>query len=289
MVTNAREIVELLELERLDLNLFRGPQPETMRQRTFGGQVAGQAVMAAIRCTDDDFVIHSLHSYFLRPGDNSIPIIYDVADLRDGNSFVTRRVTARQHGLPIFHMTASFQRPEEGFEHADAMPQVNSPDEAMPIVEMARQMGPEAFELWRHEWGGLDARYIGTSAMGLPQDPDHPARARLWIRTNGEIGDDPHLNVAAFTFASDLTLLSASLVPHGVGIESPDILPASLDHSIWFHRPFRADEWWLYDQVSPAAQGGRGLSLAKVYTQSGELVATVAQEGLIRRRRPKAE
>ena len=282
MAGSATELAALLELEQLEVDLFRGSQAHTERQRVFGGQVAAQAVVAATRSVDGEFVLHSLHSYFLRPGDTSIPIVYDVERIRDGRAFATRRVSARQHGRPIFYMTANFQRPEPGLEHQDRMPEVAPPEDGMPLVELARQRGPEAAEHWEREWSALDVRYVGVSGMGLPDDPDHPARARLWIRVDGRLDDDPTVQAAAFTYASDLTLLGAALVPHGIHIASPRLQPASLDHAIWFHRPFRADEWWLYDQVSPFAGGGRGLATAHVFTQSGELVATVAQEGLIR-------
>jgi acyl-CoA thioesterase II len=241
-------------------------------------------VVAATRSVDSPFVLHSLHSYFLRPGDTAVPIVYDVERIRDGRSFVTRRVSARQHGRTIFYMTANFQVPEPGLEHQDRMPDVPSPEQGMPLVELARSRGPEAAEHWEREWAALDIRHVGITGQGLPEDPDHPARARLWIKVDGDLAPDPTVQQAAFTYASDLTLLGAALVPHGIHIASPRLQPASLDHTIWFHRPFRADEWWLYDQFSPFAGGARGLALARVFSQSGELVATVAQEGLIRLR-----
>ena len=282
MAGSAQELAALLELEQLEVDLYRGVQARTERQRVFGGQVAGQSVVAATRSVEPDLALHSLHSYFLRPGDTAIPIVYDVERIRDGRSFATRRVSARQHGRPIFYMTASFQRPETGLEHQDAMPDVPPPEEGMPLVDLVRQRGREAGEQWEREWSALDVRYVGVSGMGLPEDPEHPARARLWIRVDGTLADDASLQAAAFTYASDLTLLGAALVPHGITLASPRLMPASLDHAVWFHRPFRADEWWLYDQVAPFAGGGRGLATARVFTQSGELVATVAQEGLIR-------
>lgn len=282
MAATAQDLVDLLVLEQLDVDLFRGRQPNTERQRIFGGQVASQAVVAATRSAGEEFVVHSVHSYFLRPGDPAVPIIYDVERIRDGGSFVTRRVLARQHGRPIYHLSASLQRVEEGLEHQDRMPDVIPPELAMPISELARKRGPEASREWEREWAALDARYVGTSGMGLAEDPDHPARAQLWLRVDGRLDDDPVTHLAAFTYASDLTLLGAALTPHGIGITSSRIQAASLDHTIWFHRPFRADEWWLYDQSAPFAGGGRGLATARVFTQSGDLVATVAQEGLIR-------
>jgi acyl-CoA thioesterase-2 len=290
MPSSAAELVELLDIETLDTDLFRGRSPDTDRQRVFGGQVAAQALIAGIRTVDEGLEVHSLHAYFLRPGDTTIPIIYDSERIRDGRSFETRRVVARQHGRAIFYLTANFQRPEPGFEHQDAMPAVPGPDEGLTFAQIAalqRPDDPTAADFAK-EWEALDTRYLGNSAYPgktrLAEDTDRPARAQLWVRVNGELGDDPVLHTAAFTYASDLTLLGASLVPHDVEIGSPDLMPASLDHAIWFHRPFRADRWWLYDQWSPSASGARGLSLARVFTEDGALVATVAQEGLIRRR-----
>jgi acyl-CoA thioesterase II len=283
MAGSAEELAGLLDLERLEVDLYRGAQAETERQRVFGGQVAAQAVVAATRSVEEPFALHSLHSYFLRPGDTTVPIVYDVERIRDGRSFATRRVSARQHGRPIYYMTANFQVPEDGFEHQDGMPEVPAPEQGIPLAELVRRQGADAAADWVREWAALDVRHVGITGMGIPEDPAHPARARIWIRVDGELSDDATTQTAAFTYASDLTLLGAALVPHGVTIGSPKLQPASLDHTIWFHKPFRADEWWLYDQFSPFAGGARGLALARVFTQSGELVATVAQEGLIRR------
>ncbi|RYB91821.1 acyl-CoA thioesterase II [Nocardioides oleivorans] len=283
MAGSAEELVDLLDLERLEVDLYRGKQARTERQRVFGGQVAAQAAVAACRSVDPAFAMHSLHSYFLRPGDTTVPIVYDVERIRDGRSFVTRRVSARQHGRPIYYMTANFQVPEDGFEHQDGMPEVPGPEHGIPLADLVRRQGADAADDWVREWAALDVRHVGVTGMGIAEDPERPARARIWIRVAGELSDDPTVQAAAFTYASDLTLLGAALVPHGITIGSPKLQPASLDHTIWFHKPFRADEWWLYDQFSPFAGGARGLALARVFTQSGELVATVAQEGLIRR------
>jgi acyl-CoA thioesterase II len=283
MPASAAELVELLDLESLDVDLFRGRQPETDRQRVFGGQVAAQALIAGVRTTEADLHVHSLHSYFLRPGDTAVPIIYDVERLRDGRSFSTRRIVARQHGHPIYFMTANLQRAEEGLEHQDAMPVVEGPAAGIDFAELAKGRG-QTSESFAREWAALDVRYLGNSDHNLTDDPSRPARAQLWIRVNGLLSDDPLEHLATFTYASDMTLLGATLVGHGVTIGDPRLQPASLDHSIWFHRPFRADQWWLYDQWSPSAGGGRGLALARVFTQDGTLVATVAQEGLIRMR-----
>jgi acyl-CoA thioesterase II len=290
MPSSTAELVQLLDIESLDTDLFRGNSPDTDRQRVFGGQVAAQALIAAIRTADEELVVHSLHAYFLRPGDTTIPIIYDVERIRDGRSFETRRVVARQHGHPIFYATASFQRREEGLDHQDAMPEVPPPEQGLTFAQIAelRSGDKRSAADFAKEWAALDTRYLGNSAYPghthLAEDTDRPARALLWVRVNGELGEDQVLHTAAFTYASDLTLLGATLVPHDVEIGSPRLMPASLDHTIWFHRPFRADRWWLYDQWSPSAGGGRGLSLARVFAEDGALVATVAQEGLIRLR-----
>jgi acyl-CoA thioesterase II len=280
---SAERLVELLDLEVLDKNLFRGLQPDTDRQRVFGGQVAAQALVAGVRTVDPAYVVHSLHSYFLRPGDTSIPIIYDVEGLRDGRSFATRRVVARQHGRPIYYQTANFQKPEDGIEHQDTMPEVIAPEEGLDLVALMRGTDDADADALAKEWASLDARYVGNSRHGLPEDAARPSLARMWIRVQEGLGDDPRVHLAAFTYASDMSLLGATLAAHDV--RPPQIMMASLDHTIWFHRPFRADEWWLYDQHSPAAQGGRGLAFAEVFTQDGRLVASVAQEGLIRVRR----
>jgi acyl-CoA thioesterase-2 len=286
MAASAKELVELLDLERIETNLYRGRQPDTDRQRVFGGQVAAQALVAGLRTVDPEYVVHSLHSYFLLPGDTAVPIVYDVERLRDGRSFATRRVVARQHGRPIYFQTASFQRFEEGLEHQDVMPEVSAPDEGVDMVDLMRQAGNEEADALAKEWASLDARWMGNSRYGgLDDDPLRPSRARMWIRVGDGLGDDPNVHLAAFTYASDMTLLGASLAAHDA--RPPDIMMASLDHTIWFHRPFRADQWWLYDQHSPSAQGGRGLAFAEVYAQDGTLVASVAQEGLIRVRRGK--
>lgn len=274
------QLVSLLDLEQLDTDLFRGKQPDTVRQRVYGGQVAAQALIAATRSVGSEFHVHSLHSYFLLPGDYNVPIIYDVERIRDGKSFATRRVLARQHGRPIYYQSLNFQLIEEGLEHQDAMPDVKGPDEGLNLVELMQERGSD--DGLGKEWSALDVRWLGSSRYGLDPDPLHPSKAQVWIRIDGRLSDDPLEHLAAFTYASDVSLLGATLAAHEVDPNAVQM--ASLDHTIWFHRPFRADEWWLYDQWSPSAGGARGLSLGRVFTQDGTLVATTAQEGLIRPR-----
>ena len=281
MPASVEELMALLDLEAIEDNLFRGRQPATRLQRVFGGQVAAHALVAADRTVPSQYHVHSLHSYFLRPGDTSVPIVYDVENVREGRSFATRRVIARQHGRPIFSMTLNFQIPEQGLDHQDEMPEVAPPEDCPTLAEASPGSGRDTEE-WQREWAALDVRFAGDSRPGGVVAGAASATQRLWIRVDGELPDDPLLHTAAFTYASDMTLLAATLVPHGLYIGSPGVQAASLDHTIWFHRPFRADEWWLYDQTSPSATGGRGLALARVFARDGRLVASVAQEGLIR-------
>ncbi|HZA72910.1 MAG TPA: acyl-CoA thioesterase II [Propionibacteriaceae bacterium] len=276
------ELIDLLDLEEIEIGLFRARQPDTQLQRAFGGQVLAQALVAAARTVPASRVLHSLHAYFLRPGRIDIPIVYDVETIRDGRSFSSRRVVARQGGAVIFYLSSSFHEAETGFEHADPVPDdVPGPDESPRLGEVLSKVSGRSAALWEREWGVLDVRYVGDSRSGENlADPRHPARARVWVRVEGGLPEDPRLHQAALAYASDLTLLSATTVPHNVFI-GINVQGTSLDHAMWFHRPFRADDWLLYDQVSPSASGGLGLATARLF-QHRTLVANVAQEGLIR-------
>ena len=280
MPRNADELVELLDLETIDDNLFRGAQMPTSRPIVFGGQAAAQALVAASRTVPDGFAVHSLHSYFLQPGDPSAPTIYDVDNLRDGRSFLTRRVIAQQHGRPIYAQTASFHKEEPGLEHEEPMPEVPDPEDCRPVSRRTRD------ELHADQWSVADIRVIGSSAVGgLEDDPSRPGRQRVWLRVSSPLPDDPFWHAAAFTYLSDMTLAGATLSAHGLSFGSGEVFLASLDHTVWFHRPFRADEWWLYDQHSPATANGRGLVLARVFQPGRGLVASVAQEAVLRPRK----
>jgi acyl-CoA thioesterase II len=281
-VNPTQELVDLLDLEELDTDLFRGKQPETQRARVYGGQVAAQALMAGVRTVPAEFSVHSLHSYFLLGGDYAVPIVYDVERMRDGRSFLTRRVVARQHGRPIYYQTLNFQRPEEGWEHQDVMPTVGAPESGFDLVEVMRRGGNAEADALGKEWGSLDVRWLGNTRYGLEPDGGHVSQARMWVRLREGLPDDPVVHTAAFTYASDVSLLGSTLAAHGGN--PAKVQMASLDHTIWFHKPFRADEWWLYDQWSPSAQGALGLAFGRIFTQDGTLAATVAQEGLIRPR-----
>lgn len=289
MPASLEEVVELLNLEQLEVGLFRGAQPVSSDlKRVFGGQVAAQALMAAQLTVPDERHVHSLHVYFILGGDPSIPIVYDVQRVRDGGSFNTRRVEARQHGAIIFYMTASFQKHENGFDHQDRMPDVPEPEDAPQLIDLFAGRG-DAFSMsWKKEWASFDLRFVGDNRPeNDPQRDLVPVCQRLWFRANGTLPDSSIVHNAAFTYISDFSLLGASLVPHNTFIGAPEVQPASLDHTIWFHRPIQADQWLLYDQTSPSASGARGLSTARVFSQDGTLVATVAQEGLIRHIHPR--
>ncbi len=280
-------LVALLDLEQIERNIFRGRSPEgEQRQRVFGGQVAGQALVAAGRTVPADRPVHSLHAYFIRPGDPAVPLVYLVERVRDGRSFTTRRVTVVQHGKTIFTLSASFQETEPGFfDHFEPMPDVPAPDEVEPTsVRLRRLFGPAVDEYTRDS--PIELRHVGPLSVEVERDPSLATPDNVvWLRADGDLPDDPLLHVCLMTYASDMTLLDTVLHAHGVSWSDGLIVGASLDHAMWFHRPFRADRWLLYAQDSPSASGGRGLARGEVYTSEGELVVSVVQEGLLRRRK----
>nr|WP_221462519.1 acyl-CoA thioesterase II [Streptomyces olivoverticillatus] len=281
-------LLELLDLEQIEENIFRGAtSPAILVPRVFGGQVAAQALVAAGRTVPADRPAHSLHSYFLRPGDPAVPIIYTVDRIRDGRSFTTRRVVAVQHGQPIFHLSASFQEHEEGLEHQEPMPAAPDPLTLPAPADMLphyadRLGGPEVVERILQAREAVDLRYVDEPPFASVGEPREP-KSQVWFRTNGKLADDPLLHLCLATYVSDMTLLDSVLLAHGRGGWAVgDVVGASLDHAMWFHRPFRADEWLLYDQESPTASGGRGLARGRIFTQDGQLAVSVIQEGVVR-------
>ena len=283
-----QDVLSILDLEPIEVNLFRGRSPQSRWQRVFGGQVIGQALVAACRTVADvaKRPPHSLHAYFLLGGDPKVPIIYEVDRIRDGKSFTTRRVTAIQHGQAIFSMEVSFHVIEGGWSHQFAMPDVPKPDELPSEAEVRSSVLtqlPEPvrryyererpIELRPVEYG----RYLGAKLAG--------DRFHVWIRATGRLPDEPAIHQCVLAYASDMTLLDTALVPLGKTVFNEDVMAASLDHASWFHRPFRADEWLLYAQDSPNLGGARGLARGSIFASDGTLVASVAQEGLLRQRR----
>ena len=288
MASAVQELVDILNLEPLELNLFRGRSPQSRWQRVFGGQVIGQALVAACRTVDDVTLRppHSLHAYFLLGGDPKVPIIYEVDRIRDGRSFATRNVKAIQHGRAIFSMSVSFHVHEEGLSHQFKMPDVPKPDALPTEAELKERVWPlmpepvrryyereRPIELRPVEYG----RYLGEIS--------EEGRFHVWMRATGRLPDEPAIHQCVLAYASDMMLLDAALIPHGKSVFSEDIMAASLDHALWFHRPFRADEWLLYAQDSPSLAGSRGFSRGLIFAGNGTLVASVAQEGMLRLRR----
>jgi len=278
------ELISLLSLETIEENLFRGQSQDLGWGTVFGGQVLGQALAAAVQTVPADRVVHSLHAYFLRPGDVTKPIVYDVDRIRDGFSFTTRRVVAIQNGKAIFNLASSFQRPETGFEHQDVMPYAPPPEscateqehavvyaERLPAPLSQRVVAERPFELRPVE------------ASQDPFSPDaRPAQRMVWLRTTQRLADDPMLHYSLLAYVSDYAFLTTALLPHGVSWVTPKLQLASLDHVMWFHQPLRVDEWLLHVIESPAAHGARGLVRGRIFTQDGRLVASTAQEGLMR-------
>lgn len=277
------ELIDLLQLERIEENLFRGQSRDIGTRFVFGGQVLGQALSAAQRTVEPERVVHSLHAYFLRAGDIESPIVYDVDRARDGKSFSVRRVVAIQHGQPIFNFSASFQLHEEGAEHQIAMPQVPQPEdlppsEAIPADELAKM--PAKLQRWLARKGAFEFRRVHPRNELKPDK--RPPFQQIWFRLIDRAPDGDALHRSLLAYASDFHLIGTAMLPHGISYLQRNVQVASLDHALWFHRPFRADEWLLYSCDSPSAQGARGLTRGLIFSRDGRLVASTAQEGLIR-------
>ncbi|AIU73837.1 acyl-CoA thioesterase II [Hafnia alvei] len=280
-----KNLLDLLDLEKIEEGIYRGQSEDLGLRQVFGGQVVGQALYAAKQTVPLERNIHSFHSYFLRPGDSSQPIIYDVENLRDGNSFSARRVKAVQHGKPIFYMTASFQTAEQGFEHQNVMPDVPAPESLKSESEIASNMAHLIPESVREKFTcekPLEMRPVSfhNPLMGKVEEPIR----NVWFKANGEMPDDPRIHQYLLGYASDFNFLPTALQPHGKGFLEPGMQVATIDHSMWFHRPFRLDEWLLYAVESTSASGARGFVRGQFYNRAGELIASTVQEGVIRQR-----
>lgn len=276
MPATVTDLISLFDLEQTSEWEFRGPQPDTLFQRLFGGQVLGQSLVAAMRGVAADRVAHSLHAYFLRPGAPDAPLTFEVEPMRDGRSFSARRVITRQENREIFVLSVSFQKPEEGLDHSASLPADVTPPEQSPSMKavLERRFGRSIKSL--SEWDALDVRL----ATG-PRPSAQGGTMRAWVRTQEPLPDDPQLHTAILAYLSDITLLSVATVQHEMEFVAPNVQAASIDHAMWFHRPMRADEWLLYDMVSPSTSGARGFCTGRLF-QGGEAVASCAQEGLIR-------
>ncbi|WP_256383066.1 acyl-CoA thioesterase II [Photobacterium toruni] len=279
------ELLTLLQLEQIERELFRGQSENLGLPQVYGGQVIGQSLSAAQQTVDPERHLHSFHSYFLLPGNPEKPIIYDVETLRDGRSFSTRRVKAIQNGRPIFYLTASYQADEQGFEHQSTMPNVVGPEglasESDLVESIAQYLPPKIVETFGHQ-RPIEVRPV-TVVNPLKPTIEDP-KQYLWIKTNGEMPNDLSIHQYMLAYASDWGFLTTSLHPHGVTLFSPNMQVATIDHSMWFHRPFKVDEWLLYVIDSPSASGSRGIVRGEIYNQQGQLVASAVQEGLIRQR-----
>jgi acyl-CoA thioesterase-2 len=268
-------LLDTLDLENVDRDIFRGKSPPTRLQRVFGGQVAAQALVAAQR-TVPDRLVHSLHAYFLRPGAPERPIVYEVDRIRDGRSYTTRRVVGIQNGRAIFNLQASFHVSEEGYEHQLHMPEATLDPATLPAWVQGFGPGDDITD------DDANPKPAPSVPFDLRQAPPAGSYDRLlWLRTIAPLADDPMLHRCVLAYASDLTLLSVAMVPHGPSVPRPSFI-ASLDHAMWFHRPFRADEWLLYAQSTPSSSGGRGLCEGHIFSRDGRLVVTVVQEGALR-------
>ena len=277
------DLLQLLDLEPLEVNIYRGQNRDIGTGRVFGGQVFAQALVAARRTVDGPREAHSVHGYFILPGDLKAPIVYFVDRLRDGSSFTTRRVTAIQHGRAIFNLSASFHIDEPGVEHQEPMPLVPAAESLVTELDLINRMAsriPDALRPVLTQERPIDFRPVVPVDPFDPQ-PRQPVR-HMWFRTHGTLPDDRMLHQAVLAYASDHGLLGTALLSHGLSLWSPGMQLASLDHSLWMHRPFRVDEWLLYSMDSPVSAGARGFVRGSIYTADGTLVASVAQEGLMR-------
>ncbi len=286
MAPALQDLLDLLDLERIEDNLFRGQNRALGARHVYGGQVLGQALVAAGRTVEEGRAAHSLHAYFILPGDLSVPIVYDVDRTRDGGSFTTRRVRAIQHGRPIFTMSASFHKEEGGHEHQDPMPGGLPRPDALPDELERVRRGAGRFPEGLRELVTQDRPFAfrATDPADLLEPEAQPARHAAWLKTVDRLPDDPILHRACLAYASDHGLLVTALRPHALSWLHRDMQVASIDHALWFHRPFRVDDWLLYDTESPSAAGARGFARGSIFQADGALVASVAQEGLMRRR-----
>ncbi|MBZ9695964.1 MULTISPECIES: acyl-CoA thioesterase II [unclassified Mesorhizobium] len=280
------ELLRILDLEKLEHNLYRGRSPQVEWQRVFGGQTIAQALVAAQRTVEPDRFVHSLHGYFMRPGDIKVPIIYEVDRIRDGGSFTTRRVLAIQHGQAIFSLEASFQVDEKGLEHQFALPDDVPPPEGLKTQRQLLETADRVPEAVRRFWARERPLELRPVNLQHYESRDKlPPRQNVWIRLAGPVPDDRALQSVLLAYLSDMTLLDTSTFAHGRGLFDPDIQAASLDHSMWFHRSHSLDGWLLYAQDSPSSSGSRGFSRGTLYARDGTLIASMAQEGLIRLKR----
>jgi acyl-CoA thioesterase II len=277
------DLLGLLDLAPLDEMTFQGDSPPFGPQRVFGGQVASQALVAAGRTVDPARPVHSLHGYFVRPGDPDVPIRYAVENIRDGRSFSVRRCVAQQHDRTIFFMSASFHRQEEGLDHHAPAPREVPPPEELPTMADRLARFPERSDVWAALPRPIDVRYVGEPGWVRPGERPPEVHQRAWMRIDGKLPDDPLLHACLLAYASDLTLLDSVLAVHGEVWGPGGVVGASLDHALWFHRPFRADEWFLYDCWSPSASSARGLATGRMLTRDGRHIASAVQEGLLRR------
>ncbi|MBN6361652.1 acyl-CoA thioesterase II [Providencia huaxiensis] len=287
MSPELQNLISLIELEKIEEGIFRGQSEDLGLPQVFGGQVVGQAMYAAKQTIPEERAINSFHSYFLRPGDSSRPIVYDVEILRDGGSFSARRVSAIQNGKPIFFMTASFQSQEEGYNHQNLMPDVPPPTSLISqddIVQSLADKLPESVKKYALRPTPFEFRPVEFYSP-FDSAPQEPFRY-IWFKAKGQLPDLPSLHHYLLGYASDYNFLPAALQPHGRGFMERDLQVATIDHSMWFHRPFKIDDWLLYAVESPSASGGRGFVKGQIYNLQGDLVATAVQEGVIRHRQP---